>query len=740
VDPLTGEVKVDSDLSEGERLLDFLVIASVFKDAAVYQSHIRFHIHNSIERIWITPARLTVEPLWPNMRFTVLAKFDDGAYGDITNWSPMTWGDLSIRNYVYFEGVQAPILWWSAPGSNGLDIHPMTGFFLCTNSGLKDAMVQIRAPDSLPEPAAAYVDAGRDSRSIAQGALQLVEGPGVSQMRAVANVLILPDGFQEHEMAAFEKLTRQLVHRLRIRRRTRPFDLFKDKVNYFRAWVPSPEAGVSILEMTETVPGEGQPAAREIVTVIRSDDVPTEWHAGNPRTPPSPPRQLLNERNTAFHIAVGGRPRAKSIAGISIGQPRLNGYRYNEAILEKFLSSLSSPEDTHTPIGDVWTRGGKDQGLVVFICRSSGTLGVNYHGSYIAVSLCDNKETHAIEDGGGGEEKKIVPCDLPEKINMQLWLTAAHELSHSFSIGDEYGSDFPGRPANLPPRVFPDTDACKIGDIRKRANVQARVDLLTGNRLDADKIKWRWPRIEKAGVLAQSPAPKTGGYEILLEQGHGGAFKDGDIVRLRKRPLPTFSDHSYRLKIVGVSNDRITIAPVEAVPDNSPGLENTFPAGSILMAPRRAPDPDRPHDVLGDDLELVHRSTLDQISNSRNALNAHWLSGQDRPCREVLPVASPTPALNFEDGRPPKPPRHSAMIVGLYENGDAYDCGIYRPTGMCFMRTTRPPEDEAGNVMVSGEARGYHQFCPVCRYALVDQLDPTQHGRIDRDYARRYPK
>jgi hypothetical protein len=31
-----------------------------------------------------------------------------------------------------------------------------------------------------------------------------------------------------------------------------------------------------------------------------------------------------------------------------------------------------------------------------------------------------------------------------------------------------------------------------------------------------------------------------------------------------------------------------------------------------------------------------------------------------------------------------------------------------------------------------------YRFCPVCRYILVDRLDPSQHGAIDRDYDPRY--
>jgi hypothetical protein len=30
-------------------------------------------------------------------------------------------------------------------------------------------------------------------------------------------------------------------------------------------------------------------------------------------------------------------------------------------------------------------------------------------------------------------------------------------------------------------------------------------------------------------------------------------------------------------------------------------------------------------------------------------------------------------------------------------------------------------------------------FCPVCRYVLVDAIDPMQHGALDRDYEQVYP-
>ena len=32
------------------------------------------------------------------------------------------------------------------------------------------------------------------------------------------------------------------------------------------------------------------------------------------------------------------------------------------------------------------------------------------------------------------------------------------------------------------------------------------------------------------------------------------------------------------------------------------------------------------------------------------------------------------------------------------------------------------------------------RFCPVCRYIVVDRLDPSQHGAIDDDYETQYPE
>jgi hypothetical protein len=69
--------------------------------------------------------------------------------------------------------------------------------------------------------------------------------------------------------------------------------------------------------------------------------------------------------------------------------------------------------------------------------------------------------------------------------------------------------------------------------------------------------------------------------------------------------------------------------------------------------------------------------------------------------------------------------KHKTRIVGLYSGGARWACGIFHPTGQCVMRD----HDDADT-----------EFCAVCRYIIVDFVDPIRHAEIDRDYAEIYPQ
>jgi hypothetical protein len=208
-------------------------------------------------------------------------------------------------------------------------------------------------------------------------------------------------------------------------------------------------------------------------------------------------------------------------------------------------------------------------------------------------------------------------------------------------------------------------------------------------------------------------------------------FPVGTIVRLRTHPLPG-SQQSYRLKVTQVVGDaEVFVEPAEPIPPGAPALAATFPARSVVIEPKRAPDPPG---RLGDDLELIHAVVRQWIEQEGNPLNAKQGAPAFRACetKHGPPLNEPldkgnTPARNFGPGKAPKKPTESALLTGLFEAGMEFDCGIYHPTGACAM-----------NVLEVQPGSSY-QFCWVCRYAMVDFIDPAMHGLIDRDYDYRYP-
>lgn len=62
-------------------------------------------------------------------------------------------------------------------------------------------------------------------------------------------------------------------------------------------------------------------------------------------------------------------------------------------------------------------------------------------------------------------------------------------------------------------------------------------------------------------------------------------------------------------------------------------------------------------------------------------------------------------------------------VISIYDGGDEYFYGIYHPTGYCHMRN---------NVDASSG------FCQVCRYVLVDRIDPSKHNVGVENYSQNY--
>ena len=91
LNPITGALTFGT-MPSGARLRNFVVCARVvLTDSKILEKKIRIHVHDDIERLWLTPGSLSAPPASSSRRFSVLAEFDDGVVGDITWWPSLKW-------------------------------------------------------------------------------------------------------------------------------------------------------------------------------------------------------------------------------------------------------------------------------------------------------------------------------------------------------------------------------------------------------------------------------------------------------------------------------------------------------------------------------------------------------------------------------------------------------------------------------------------------------------------------
>jgi len=544
---------------------------------------------------------------------------------------------------------------------------------------------------------------------------------------------------------------------------TRPFDILGKRLNYFTAWVPSPAAGISplfeMIRMTQTgakatgmdFPDPTPPPTDQLLPVLTLGQLiytvglplPDRDHPGDPlgdendgnlhdwlQLYDSPEvsqvdptvygnwlaltsRVLLNETDTAFTVCAGDRPTADPDTALPAAQVHpLRGMRND---LDTFLRALRDEKGNSIP--DVWSRGSADAKLVVFLSRCMFFTGSNNpRGSgarYIATSLDDQDLVPMKQNPTNGWDFVVDP--VPDKVPVDLWTSTAHELGHSFQLADEYGGG----------GEISTDEAAKLAT---KPNVQAASDLDAVPAMSTAKIKWRWPRIQRAGILAADVADSSGigagPFTLTLQPGHGESFAKDDFARLRTRKLLE-ATMSGRIRITAVTGDTLKAA---AIPGEA-FLPSEWKAGSVVIVPKREDDPHFP-DVLGDDQLLIAAKTLAQMDRFHNPLNMKESDRPDSISTKRLPV--PTAATLFPNGKAPKPPAFSSWYVGLFDNGDTWDTGVYRPTGICLMSRRHFIDKKTGIDTA-------YQFCPVCRYWLVDLIDPSQHRWIDIDFEPRYP-
>lgn len=828
-----GQVEVTALPSP--RLHNFILRAIVKETGSnQLETRIRIHIHEKIKKIWLTPDTLSLYVGGGKQRFTVLGEFDDGTFGDITDRNSTV--AVNSRNQLAFKRVPA--------ATNNVTVDPSTGELEAVTANTQQ---EIRVEILLDATTPGLPDE-QQSGAIVNTKPALGSPRKITRVRPIGppnftektNILFLPDGFQIGERDLFNKLLDKIVNQLQTGTATFPYKALKGSMNYWRLedadFFASVDQGVSLLAELDTVgrrissgklvpfpvkpPSTASSWGLEHLVFVLGLPVPSdtrtltqlktlydnivdskiktkvfnEWRALGDR-------KLINERDTAFGIALNNHPRA------DLDADRLATFHDRRTTGSQFKAFVASLKDGTTVVGDSWTTG-KDKGLICLVTRSGRTGGTRSDDVF-CFTLGENTEDKLQPATGGRRGIDLIPLKLTDArgnvidLSPGVVATLAHECAHAFGLKDEYGGGL-----QLPP-------AARI-ELISSGNVQPAGEIRHGlsTAIEQDLIRWKLPRIKAAGVLSATPAPSGGNFVITLVTARAGDFKKDDIVRLRKRDFLTdqnlnsgpFRVHEIQFdstisinpfvgttlapgefpagsKLIATNTGNIAVTATEpqpsalggsildvelraghgagvntgnvvvlrknafserfkvaadpqvvGVPGGDPwrgmvtititpiggATASGFVAGDVLIA--TVPASLSP---LGDDLPLIAPTILRHIGDKAGPLNAP----RGSPTRACVAASSPISLMtpgNLPSRLPKGRPANKANIVGLYEGGAGYDCGIFHPAGQCIMRTN----------IKSRTAR----FCHVCRYLIIDRVDPIRHKELDAIYQGEYPE
>jgi hypothetical protein len=790
VNEATGEVRAflpPANTSQIE-LHNFLLHATVINTSGQTDSvMLRVHVHTSIKDIWLTPSTLTIHQGSNNCRFTVLAEFTEGTIGDITEWTQLTYRsqvpgtstpspDVSVAS----DGVLTTV---NANKVAEITVTVALPVTLTTPSSLTSAPVQAITKPSWDDMSAAanvtFVVAGLRLKADDPQKSGIVvpnkADPDSSNRDSVAsvianapNVLFVSEGFSGEQ--EFVRLVNRIVEDLRTQDHLQPYKLLQDSINYWSVFVPSHDDGISVLgDHYIDVPKAGahpmyfpkapSSAATEwsIENMIHQvglpvasdptkfDELKSLWtfRYGNKNystlaaknfakwrdidKPGQGRLAILNDQDTAFGMRIRSRPRAiETFSRVKMGA---DARRTADADTFKFIHGLRY--GTHN-IGAKWKTDAKHN-LICLLCQCQRHGGTAW-GYFLSSTGRDGHTNVRLKLTARGAASYDV--DLPALAagqGLALSTVVGHELSHKLGLADEYGDGA---------ATFRNDDHNEPNLVPKKNIVIATAT--TPPRIKYDKtseIKWLWPRLTKAAIVTSKPQASGSRFKFKVKPNTGPRFKMGDIVRFRQnRPVligPTqdtifnfpqgfhliVTSHTGDTVEAGIGQPGGILHDLESPVASNPGskswedlLSDLFKADTTyaLVCPLRV-------GTLGggSEVKLIADSVRAHIAATHAPLNAPM--GNTSATHETAVcvanysgTVTPTnlPALT-------KKPANPQDIIGIYEGGGGHDCGVFRPAGRCKMRQG----DDASVV-----------FCHVCRYAIVDFVDPGKHGELDLLY------
>lgn len=757
---------------------------------------IRIHVHDRIRNWWPTPGKLRVVSGSAGSLPRLLAEFDDGVAADISDWPGVIEGlrlDWTSADpaRVQVDASTGLLRSISAPSTPAVDIratlnHPALppGFAPSApvSAHVVTAWSQARPVTFIAGPGPRRHESATNILFLADGFVAGEEARFRELVARLANLIVSREDIQPF------KLLRESINfwGLFLASEESGTTLLSEHL------APPGNAAFKLDEMPDAdLEHETGPLTLERLIRLIGLPVPTDFGAGesdadafarlvsflaNDFVLPMPfnvdlatfvawrrlaGRGLVESRDTLFAVQAGGRP---FVGRRPSPSPSLDSRRIEDDDIAALVGALycdvkdgGSPQ--RVPVGRVWerpspVRRGKDAGLVCVLSRAA-----SFGAATTADPVFGPKHVLAKLWRYNGTEDEIAARQTgratfvlrPSMVNPahgaspNVALPVVHEIGHVFGLVDEYGGKRPTEQVE-PPKAFPNGQ-WRYELFRRPGDPLGDYDpattLPTEQRISPSKIVWAaWPRLRAAGELVAPPAIVGTTVRVQLRIGHALNFAVDQYVKLRQRPLlgGAGGRNSPAMRITEVIGDEVRL---ERAPSFTSGDILDFDVvadkpAPVLILPLRRPGAETP---ARREQGLVAPEILAHIGESGGPLNA----AADNPLRPCTPAESPV-ASQFPRNLPATLTRTPAMegamfrwpsIVGLYQGGIGVNCGAYHPAGDCMMRGAS--EESWAQRTSSAATTEFRPFCHVCRYWLVDRIDPSKHRELDDLYDPSYP-
>ena len=357
------------------------------------------------------------------------------------------------------------------------------------------------------------------------------------------------------------------------------------------------------------------------------------------------------------------------------------------------------------PVGTTFKR---SRGLIALITNDALIGGTNFNALTITANTLARSGRTGFQYTNTGNER-ILRRDMPDSFNEDIddiINTIAHEFGHSFNLGDEY-EDFPGDQ----PDEYDGYD-----NIASLKNIRLDANYLVNRKFDPSKIKWfELLRFQLSNTLTRDSETENDQIKVTIDRRFIGRWVEAKAQNLEAflryveilpsgKQLPLrFDDSHYltRLEIgdISLANGTILLGGPELPPRPFP----VFPRGSVIFIPQR--------NSAGELVYVVEKKVLEKVRATNLPLN------KDPDVSKVNKDADdPIDITDF------KPPCKSYKLIAIYEGASQYTGMVYRPSGLCKMRKSTD----------SGTGDG--EFCHVCKYLIVQRVDPSLLDQLNKKY------